>query len=289
MADTLVKRKKGTFEFPNGFEITGQAPCDSRLVLHKYDQLTATDSYTNGTAINTFAGMTVTVLEGKSGKPELWSLKGQVVGEGDSAYLAPLDYTVITNWEQVSADSADILSSINSLKIEEVTTGLDNSTAKRYRLVGTDGTALGATIDIPFDKFIKSAKLGQAVPSTGAGDTGSTATQQDCLILEIATDKETTTTINIPLGSFLREAEFKNGLQVEANGEVSVKIDTANSMSNLKVDANGLKLEQLKAQDITFASTGTTDDDLKSTNVQNAITELLGMFTSVNAIDCGTY
>lgn len=46
----------------------------------------------------------------------------------------------------------------------------------------------------------------------------------------------------IAVGNFLRESEFKNGLQVNSDGEVSVKIDST-SESFLTVSASGVKLD----------------------------------------------
>lgn len=183
-------------------------------------------------------------------------------------------------------DNSKITDLINSIKIIEVSDGLGIDVAKRYQLIGINNTPLGVSIDIPVasggnsvsSNFIKSAKLGKAIPSTGAGDSNSTTTEQDCLILEIATDESTSKTINIPLGSFLRESEFKDGLKVSANGEVSVKIDSSNSMTNLKVDDSGLKFEQLQADQISFQSNSV--DGLESTDVQSVIQELLGTITT---------
>lgn len=182
-------------------------------------------------------------------------------------------------------DNSKITDLINSIKIVEISDGLGIDVAKRYQLIGINNTPLGVSIDIPVasggnsvsGNFIKSAKLGKAVPSTGAGDSNSTTTEQDCLILEIATDESTSKTINIPLGSFLRESEFKNGFQVSPNGEVSVKISSDSWGNKLQVNENGLKLDKVTATDVEFTPTGSTDSDLKSTNTQAAIQELLNV------------
>ena len=64
--------------------------------------------------------------------------------------------------------------------------------------------------------------------------------EQDCLILTYLDVNGSKQVVNIPLGDFLRESEFKNGLQVN-NGEVSVKLGEGNE-SFLTVGADGVKL-----------------------------------------------
>ena len=68
----------------------------------------------------------------------------------------------------------------------------------------------------------------------------------------------------IPVGDFLRESEFKNGLQV-VNGEVSVKIDST-SETFLTVSADGVKLS----------------------GVQDAINAAVGSFIAGNGINIET-
>ena len=99
----------------------------------------------------------------------------------------------------------------------------------------------------------------------------------------------------IPVGDFLRESEFKNGLQVN-NGEVSVKIDstsgkvtTAQGVQSdvLTVSANGIKVDNIQAA-IDYAVQNTTsglDAEATSsdgTNVQVKVTEVDGVITAVN-------
>lgn len=66
-------------------------------------------------------------------------------------------------------------------------------------------------------------------------------------------------TVEIDLSKFLAESEFKNGLAVSADGEVSVKIAT-DSQSNLSVDETGLKLTGVAQQsDVEALQTKTTE------------------------------
>ena len=70
----------------------------------------------------------------------------------------------------------------------------------------------------------------------------------------------------IAVGSFLRESEFKNGLQVNNDGEVSVKLDQT-SESFLTVSAGGIKLDGVQdAIDEAAANAKTTITEVAADN-----------------------
>lgn len=97
-----------------------------------------------------------------------------------------------------------------------------------YTLVGIDGeTALGDVITINKDQSFKNAELGQAEVD---------GVMQDCLILTYVNSEGEDVVVNIPLGDFLKQSEFKNGLIVSENGEVSVNLsDVSGSSKNFIV------------------------------------------------------
>ena len=190
---------------------------------------------------------------------------------------------------QVSvADSGDLFTGTN---VETVLAELDGkitstgNVAKKYKVVAVDSPAStsqaeyklqvaegtsetyadvtgSSTIVVPKDNAFVTAQLGHvgatADSSTGVITDGSGA---DALLIEYINGSGVYTLVAVPIGSFLTESEFKDGLAVNANGEVSaklgqglefggesgenqsikVKIDST-SESFLTVGANGVKL-----------------------------------------------
>lgn len=92
-----MSRKKGTAAFAVNFEPSGQMPLDARLLVADMNELIASETYASN---NYYIGMPVIVIEGKSGKTELWVLK---------------DTTKINKeegWQRLDADAAAINQSI---------------------------------------------------------------------------------------------------------------------------------------------------------------------------------
>ena len=153
---------------------------------------------------------------------------------------------------QVSvADSGD---KFTGTDVETVLAELDGkitstgNTAKKYKVVAVDspaGTSLAeyklqvaegtseayidvtgsSTIVVPKDNAFVTAQLGHVGAtvdaSTGAITDGSGA---DALLIEYVNGSGVYTLVAVPLGDFLTQAEFKDGLAVSANGEVSAKL-----------------------------------------------------------------
>ena len=191
--------------------------------------------------------------------------------------------------EQVSvADSGDLFTGTN---VETVLAELDGkitstgNTAKKYKVVAVDSPAgtsqaeyklqvaegtsesysdvsSSATIVVPKDNAFVTAQLGH-VGATADASTGviTDGSGEDALLIEYINGSGVYTLVAVPVGAFLKEAEFKDGLAVNASGEVSaklgqglefggesgenqsikVKIDST-SESFLTVGANGVKL-----------------------------------------------
>ena len=115
-----------------------------------------------------------------------------------------------------------------SYTIVKETTGLDSKVREQYRLQQTVGSTtefVGDTIQIYKDSSLKQVEL-----------------QGQNLMFTYILDDGTETTLPVDVSTFLAESEFKAGLEVNGDGQVSVKVD-ANSESFLTVGANGLKLD----------------------------------------------
>lgn len=92
---------------------------------------------------------------------------------------------------------------------------------------------------------------------------------------------------SIPVGNFLRESEFKNGLHVNENGEVSVKVDEA-SEGFLTVGEAGVKVSGV--QDAITTAIGKLNTTVESTGdgkVSVTVTEANGVITGVTVATPG--
>lgn len=170
-----------------------------------------------------------------------------VLAEIDAAYKAA--DTAIIGGASATADTlGEIEGIINQMKtdektytIEEITSGLASNVRKAYKLVDEDGAQSGATIEIYKDSSLQSVELVNEDP------TQQPAKQGQFLKLTYVTDSGTTDVVYLDVSTFLVEAEFKNGLQVNSSGEVSIKLDTNGDDTGegkfLTVSSNGLKLD----------------------------------------------
>lgn len=169
-----------------------------------------------------------------------------VLAEIDAAYKAA--DTAIIGGASASADTlGEIEGIINQMKtdektytIAEITSGLASNVRKAYKLVDEDGTQSGATIEIYKDSSLQSVELVNEDP------TQEPAKQGQFLKFTYVTDSGTTDIVYLDVSTFLVEAEFKDGLQVN-NGEVSIKLDTNGDDTGtgkfLTVSSSGLKLD----------------------------------------------
>ena len=124
---------------------------------------------------------------------------------------------------------------------EEVTGLGDSNVKEAYKVVsyvgadveGTQYTTVGEPIKIYKDGNLKDAKLG----------TGKDAQK---LILTYTKSDGTDAEVKVDFAAIAFNTEFKNGLQVAENGEVSVQVDAA-SESVLTVGESGVKLAGVQA------------------------------------------
>ena len=124
--------------------------------------------------------------------------------------------------------SVDEAGSVNStLTIKTVKEGLSGNTVARYDICGKGDNVFGS-IEIPGDRFLKSAAL---------SDDGNQ------IILTCNLADGTTTDVKCDISNLVSRAEFKNGLIVADNGEVSVKKNEAAADGKfLTIDAEGVGL-----------------------------------------------
>lgn len=193
----------------------------------------------------------------------------------------------------------------SDIKISAVTLSEAN-VKEAFALVGHDGVTLGDPIKIYKDSALLSVALlhadGETLPTydTESGewtDIESGKTEANAaLCYAYSNVSGETEVVAVPVGSFLQESEFKDGLTVKG-GKVSVKRDET-SEGFLSVSSNGVKVSGIESAiknaktdangytDRKLAElTGTTTGTGSTTKMTVAVTQENGKITSVQITD----
>lgn len=174
-----------------------------------------------------------------------------VEGENVSAQIASIAKTI----KGITTTQSNAFKYITvKLTKEEVTALSDSNVKEAYKVVAYIGESyasasvketVGDIIKIYKDATIKEIYLGNSDDkiNTTTGEITKGQIVETKLSLNYAYIKVdgTYAMASIPVGNFLRQSEFKNGLQVAENGEVSVKVDAA-SEGFLTVGEAGVKV-----------------------------------------------
>lgn len=133
-------------------------------------------------------------------------------------------------------DNNTILKNSNKLKsgltLAKITTGLPTKVKERYALKDNQGNVIGSEINIYYDSSLVEVYLGNTDdrltnvpdPSTRKNYTiTKSVSGEDALCFVFVLDTGLYELVSVPVGDFLRESEFKDGLNV-SNHEVSAKI-----------------------------------------------------------------
>ena len=178
-----------------------------------------------------------------------------VAGENVSAQITDIAKTLKGVKDSIDEAKANDLKYItHKLTAEEVTALKDSNVKEAYQVVSytgewiegtTTGTKVGDVIKIYKDSSVKEIYLGSGNDSinktTGDISKAQTVAEADLSLNYAYMNADGTYGMaKIPVANFLREAEFKNGLQV-INGEVSVKVDST-SENFLTVGEAGVKI-----------------------------------------------
>ena len=184
---------------------------------------------------------------------------------------------------------------------QEVTALGDSNVKEAYKVVAYIGESYAsASVKETVGDIIKIYK-DATVHEIYLGSTDDTINESTGVISKVTPIDETKSSLNyayimaggtyamakIPVSSILSEAQFKNGLQVSENGEVSVKKDTT-SERFLDVTANGVKISgvqgaidsAIQALDANVISTG-------DSHVTVNVVEADGVVTAVNVSTTG--
>lgn len=135
-----------------------------------------------------------------------------------------------------------------SYEIKAVTKDLGANVKEAFALFDEDGTQAGATINIYKDSALKSVELVSEKPEEGVeGEDGYVPSEQgQFLKFTYLTTEGKENVVYINVSSFLSESEFGDGLDVSADGVVSVNVAVAtkeNADATVESGKNFLKLE----------------------------------------------
>ena len=147
-------------------------------------------------------------------------------------------------------DNNTILKNNNKLKsgltLAKITTGLPTKVKERYALKDNQGNVIGSEINIYYDSSLVEVYLGNTDdrltnvpdPSTGKKYTIiKSVSGEDALCFVFILDTGLYELVSVPVGDFLRESEFKDGLNV-SNHEVSAKISDGLEFGNAGIGVN---------------------------------------------------
>lgn len=173
---------------------------------------------------------------------------------------------------------------------------LGTNVREAYKLLDSEGHQLGDWIKIYKDSAVANVALGHigdllqgTTAVTEEGDSAiiepDTASTQECLNLVYHLENDKYKLTQVSLEDFLQESEFKDGLQVSNNHEVSVKIDSTSEkdsqetpVSFLTVSENGVKVDGIKNEiDRKIAALDKTDDAAVAGQYVAAIEETDGV------------
>lgn len=124
--------------------------------------------------------------------------------------------------------------------VKKVTNNLASNVREAYQLVETvEGVSKDIDVQIPIykDSSLKSVAL---------SDTDDSNTTGQFLVLTYILDTGEESTQYLDVSKFLIESEFKNGLQVNKQGEVSILIDSDSEFTS--VSESGLKISGIKQE-----------------------------------------
>ena len=228
---------------------------------------------------------------------------------GDDTYVAVEGTTVSAQISSIAKTLKGISNTqANALKYatvpltpEEVTALGDANVKEAYKVISytgndyktaTDKQQVGEVIKIYKDASIHKIYLGYSDDTVNTSD-GSTTTgtaDETKLSLNYVYIKAdgTYAMASVPVGSFLRQSEFKNGLHVAENGEVSVKVDTTSEGAEnfLSVGEAGVKVSGV--QTAINTAIADLDADVTSTGDKNVTVKVVETDGKVSGVTVST-
>lgn len=192
------------------------------------------------------------------------------VGDGKTIEVSEID---ANRQKKISA-------TISMLK---VTTGLPSNVQEAYQLVDAEGTKIGDQINVYKDSslldvaLVKSPATWDPTEKKIVGGTGDTVL---AFAYQLSDSSEVVIT-EIPLSELVSDATYKDGLQVNENDEVSVKIDST-SEDFLSVSSGGVKVSGVQTAINTTVDAHANDTSVHTTAAEKAVWNNMISGVSVN-------
>lgn len=173
-----------------------------------------------------------------------------VTGTNAAAQIASLAQTMKTVQDNASKYKLVALTS------EEIAALSDANVKEAYKIVSYTGAdQQSVPVKIYKDSSLKEVYLGANTDTINASTgviTKNTVTDPQSLNFAYQLADGTYSLVKIDVSKFLTQSEFKDGLTVSGNGEVSVNIDSTSDKDDennsfLSVSSNGVKLSGVKA------------------------------------------
>lgn len=203
------------------------------------------------------------------------------VSVADSAGVFTAE-NVETALKELKDDIAEVDGAAKSYTIVEKTESLPTNVAHRYKLQQTIGegasaqvSEVGENIDILKDNSLLAAKL-STTDATWNGSAIVDGEGDEALVLVYKDAEGTAQVIAIDVSAFLKEGEFKDGLAVSANGEVSAKLGQGLEFGGESGENQSIKVK-IDSTSESFLTVGA--GGVKLAGVQDAIN------AKVNALD----
>lgn len=255
--------------------ITGIEQKDGKLFALSAATLDGTDiTYTKGTeetgplSAATTVDQALKTLAAKASAQELVAADKSIVVDtpstGTNTGKTTVNVNIKSGEKVIKLDNTANGGIYTDIKLTGVTVN-DANVKEAWALV-SGNEQLGDTIKIYKDSALLDIKLLHASGSTkptysdGTWTDIENPTEAELALCYAYENKQGTVVVEaVPVGDFLRESEFKNGLQVASNGEVSVKVDTesekvitaygeTNTEANvLSVSSDGVKVSNIQA------------------------------------------
>lgn len=198
---------------------------------------------------------------------------------GESSYK---DNTIA---DAITAINTAITNASSNIAFNVVKLATPSSGATASYQLQKSGTndPIGATIDVPADRILKSASIGDSADTFNTADgtitSATTASGEEVLHMVFQLANGTFELADISLENLVFEAEAGDGLQVDTEGghKLSVKID-GTTETYITVSENGLKISGLDTQFEVIAASLNDLDGRVLTNAQ----KIADNYTSLN-------
>ena len=217
------------------FNMTGKVPAVAKRI---FDTLSDAQQYIDDVEDTAIEGLVLSVVADTDALNGAYFV--QSVGKDDiNGVLVKLGSEDYTDTEIQKNAKTYSIAKVEGTELSDLGTNVKEA----YKLIDEDNVKAGAYIPVYKDSSLKSVELVSEKPAVGEDNQEGYVPSKQGQFLKFTylTTNGQDNVVYLDVSSFLAESEFKNGLSVNDNGEVSVKVD-ATSDEFLTVGADGVKL-----------------------------------------------